>query len=154
MFLNQTSPKKILYLDIKNTSKTIADSLLSILEKHPEHKNIIIADHNLLFLSYLKINNENIRVALEGFNKGKEWIYYIIPQKIKPDYYASSISQVDEKHMKFLKEHDLIENKITYGLDHNNIKKVFDLGITNIILDYDYSMGNLDSLKAKIMKIN
>ncbi|WP_375577919.1 glycerophosphodiester phosphodiesterase family protein [Marivirga tractuosa] len=154
MFLNQTSPKKILYLDIKNTSKTIADSLLSILDRHPEHKNIIIADHNLLFLSYLKINKENIRVALEGFNKGKEWTFYIIPKKIKPDYYASSMSKVDENHMGFLNEHNLIDKKITYGVDHTNIKKVFDLGITNIILDYHHSMGTLDSLKSKIMKIN
>ena len=151
-FLNQTNPKKILYLDIKKPTKLIADSLLSVLEKYQDHKNIIIADANIMFLSYIKIKNSDIRVALEGFNKGKEWIYYILPKKIKPDYYSSFISQVDKKHMIFLKEHNLINNKITYGVDRKNINTVFNLGVKNIILDYDYSMGTIESLRAEISK--
>ena len=154
MFLKQTDPSKILYLDIKKAKKSIADSLLKILEKHKEHKNIIIADDKLLFLIYLKSKNHKIRVALEGFNKGKEWIYIIIPKKFKPDYYSSFLDQADEKHMTFLKEHKLIKNKIVYGVNAENIQTVFDLGIKNIILDYDCSMGSLDSLELNLNNNN
>ena len=154
MFLKQTEASKILYLDIKKAKKSIADSLLKILEKHKEHKNIIIADDNLLFLIYLKSKNRKIRVALEGFNKGKEWIYIFIPKKFKPDYYSSFLDQADEKHMTFLKEHNLIKNKIVYGVNAENIQTVFDLGIKNIILDYDCSMGSLDSLELNLNNNN
>jgi len=149
-FLSQTRTSKILYLDIKETSKSIADSLLQILEKHNDHKNIIVADADLLFLTYLKIINPNLRVALEGFNKGKEWQYYIIPTKYKPDYYSSFLSQVDEDHIEFLKKHNLIKNKITYGVDIGNIQEVFKFGIQNIILDYDKIMGNINDLETKL----
>ncbi len=154
MFLNQTNPKKTLYLDIKKATKPIADSLLCILEKHKEHKNIIIADGDLLFLNYIKAKNSNIKVALEGFDKDEEWKYYFIPKKFKPDYYSSFLFQVDEKHMMFLKKHNLIKNKITYGVEAKNIQTVFDLGIKNIILDYDSSFGIIDSLELKLEKNN
>ena len=151
-FLKQTDSSKILYLDIKKATKPIADSLLSILEKNNKHKNIIIADANLLFLVYLKLKVPNIRVALEGFNKGKEWIYYIIPTNYKPDYYSSFLSEVDENHIKFLKKHKIINNKITYGVDVNNINIVLDFGIQNIILDYDTSIGSIKILEEKMLK--
>lgn len=150
MFLSQTKPVKSIYLDVKKATKSIADSLIYILEKHEEHKNIIIADGNLLFLTYVKTKKPTLRVALEGFNKGKEWIYYLIPTNYKPDYYSSFLSEVDVDHMSFLKDHNLINNRITYGVDVNNIQKVFDLGIKNIILDYHHSLGEIDSLELDL----
>lgn len=154
MFLEQCNTSKILYLDIKQGKKSIADSLLIILQNHKEHKNIIVADANLLFLAYMKYKNPNTVVALEGFNKGKEWIYYIIPKKFKPDYYSSFLSEVDEKHMEFMKEHDLSKNMISYGVDVSNMQRVFDLGVKNIILDYDKSMGTIDSLEDSLTEDN
>ncbi len=153
-FLEQTNFSKILYLDIKETSKSIADSLLFILKKNRKKENIIIADENLLFLIYIKMKAPNIKVALEGFNKGKEWIYYIIPVNYKPDYYSSFLSEVNEKHIAFLKKHNLIKNKITYGVDANNINTVLSLGIQNIILDYDNSIGSIDNLEKKLLLKN
>ncbi len=151
-FLQQRAIDKILYLDLKKVSKSIADSLLGILANYKEHKNIIIADGNLLFLSYIKYKNKEIRVALEGFNKGNEWIYSVIPRKMKPDYYTSFLSQVDENHMRFLKEHNLISNRITYGVDIKNLHKVYELGIQNIILDYDFSMEEVKNIESKLRK--
>lgn len=152
MFLEQIEPSKILYLDIKKGNKSIADSLLFILKKHKKYQNIIIADSNLLFLIYLKMKDSSIRVCLEGFNKGKEWLYFIIPKKYKPDYYSSFLFQVDQKHIEFLRKHSLINNRIVYGVDSNNIKSVFELGIKNIILDYDDSMGTIEALELKLIK--
>jgi len=149
-FLQQTDADKILYLDIKNTSKPIADSLINILNKHKNFKNIIIADGSILFLNYVKKGAPHIKTALEGFNKGKEWLYFIIPVNFKPDYYASFISNVDENHMKFLTKHNLINHRIVYGIDDKNLSKVFDFGLKNIIVNYSPSMGNIDSLKLRL----
>ena len=112
-FLNQIKKSTILYLDIKEPSKIVADSVLLIADKYKkDFKNIIIADGSFLFLAYLKIKNPEIKTALEGFNKGKEWLYYLIPTNYKPDFYSSFIDEVDEKHMLFLKKNNLLNNRI------------------------------------------
>lgn len=149
-FLQQSNPKWILYLDIKETKISIADSLLSILNKYKKHENIIIADANIFFLAYLKYQNSNIKTGLEGFNKGKEWIYYIIPKNFKPDYYSSFLAEVDERHMLFLKDNSLINRKIVYGVDHTNLSKVYDLGIQNIIFDYSATIGKLEKVELNL----
>lgn len=56
--------------------------------------------------------------------------------------------------MIFLKDHNLINNKITYGVESKNIQNAYDLDIKNIILDYDYSMASIDSLKLNLVKNN
>lgn len=151
-FLSHTDTARILYLDIKTLNKTIADSLLAILKNHPEHKNIIIADQKLEYLVYLKSKNPNIKVCLEGVTAGKEWLYYVVPKNFKPDYCSSFLSEVDENHMEFIKSHNALHRKITYGVDKNNLHTVFKLGIQNIIVDYDQSMGPINRLEANLMK--
>ncbi len=153
-FLQQSHASKILYLDIKKSKKSIADSLLVLMEEFKNHKNIIIADENILFLAYLKSKNPTIKIALEGFNKGKEWLHYGIPKSFKPDFYASFLSKIDKNHMLFLKKNNLIKNKIVYGVTHKNISKVLDFGIQNIIIDYDASLGNIQEIEEDLSKTN
>ena len=93
-----------LYLDFKTTNKTIADSLLVLMEKYQAYERLLIADANILFLAYLKHKMPQIKTVLEGFNKGKEWTYYLIPSFLKPDYFASFFTEVDDKHLQFLNE--------------------------------------------------
>lgn len=130
----------ILYLDIKETSKSIADSLLQSLKINNRIKNVIVADDNILFLKYIQFKIPELKTALEGFNKGKEWLYYIIPKNMKPHYYSSFIDQVDINHIEFLNKNNLLKNKITYGVDSTNINEVYEFGIKNIIVDYYSSM--------------
>lgn len=150
-YLEKINDSVLTYLDIKEFSKPIADSLLAILEKH-ENKSTIIADSDLFCLSYLKIKKPTVRVVLEGFNKGKEWLYYIIPKRFKPDFYSSFINQVDENHMKFLKKNNLLNKTIVYGVKPENISKAYDFGLTNIIYDYDSDSGNLEQIKECLTK--
>ena len=151
-FLEQQNDSIIVYFDMKVFSKQIADRLLSILDKYNKRKNIIIADSNILYLAYLKMKNPQITVALEGFNKGKEWLYYIIPKKFKADYYSSFLHEVDEDHMLFLHNNDLLNRKIVYGISHENISEVYRLGIYNIIYDYDSATSNLENIKSLLTK--
>ncbi|MCB0804085.1 MAG: hypothetical protein KDB74_13385, partial [Flavobacteriales bacterium] len=88
-FFQFYKPEQLVYMDIKEASKAVADSLLELLKTHKNPKNILIANSNILFINYIKLKNPNIKTVLEGFKKGKEWIYYFIPKNFKPDFYAS-----------------------------------------------------------------
>ncbi len=151
-YLEQINDSIITYLDIKEFSKQIADSLLTIIGKYNNSKKIIIADSDIKYLAYLKIKNPEIKVALEGFNKGKEWLFYIIPKKFKPDYYSSYIYEVDENHMSFLSANNLLDRKIVYGVNHENISKAYNMGLPNIIYDYDSITCNFENIKRLLIK--
>ena len=124
------------YLDFKTTSKTIADSLLYLMEKYNAYDRFLVADANILFLAYLKFKNPNVQTVLEGFNKGKEWTYYLIPERYKPNYWASFYSEVDESHIDFLEKEKLLYRKIIYGIDKSNFLKAQHLGLKHLIVDY------------------
>ena len=134
-----------LYLDFKTTNKTIADSLLVLMEKYQAYERLLIADANILFLAYLKHKMPQIKTVLEGFNKGKEWTYYLIPSFLKPDYFASFFTEVDDKHLQFLNEQNLMPRKVVYGINKSNFQQAVNMGFKHLIIDYDSSL----SLKVK-----
>lgn len=145
------NPFEIVYLDVKNSSLDMADSLLFLLKKYDD-KTILVADGNLFFLGYLKKMNPKILTVFEGFNKGKEWLYYIIPKDIKPNYYSSFLSEVDTNHILFLKQNNLLNKKIVYGVDEKNIVDAYTVGIQNIIVDFNSKNQNLKVIKERLSK--
>ena len=68
-YLEQLHDSIVSYIDMKEFSKQIADSLLAVMTKYNGSKKIIIADSDLLYLAYLKIKNPQIKTCLEGFNQ-------------------------------------------------------------------------------------
>ncbi|MDA9898057.1 glycerophosphodiester phosphodiesterase family protein [Flavobacteriales bacterium] len=134
--LRQASDFEYIYLDIKVSHKAIADSLLVLLDKYQAYDNVLVADANILFLAYLKLKKPNVKTVLEGFNKGKEWTYYLIPQAIEPNYLASFYSEVDQSHIEFLEEEKLLYRKIIYGIDKSNFLKAQHQGLKHLIVDY------------------
>ena len=138
--LRLSSDFQYLYLDFKITNKTIADSLLFLMEKHQAYERVLIADANILFLAYIKYKTPQIKTVLEGFNKGKEWTYYLIPSSLKPDYFASFFSEVDDKHINFLNEYNLMDRKIVYGINKSNFQQAEDMGLRHMIIDFDSSL--------------
>ena len=138
--LRLSSDFHYLYLDFKTTNKTIADSLLVLMEKHQAYERVLIADANILFLAYVKYKTPQIKTVLEGFNKGKEWTYYLIPSSLKPEYFASFFSEVDDKHIKFLNEYNLMDCKIVYGINKSNFQQAVDMGLKHMIIDIDSSL--------------
>lgn len=151
-FLDLQPDSVTIYLDLKKFSKVIANDLVSILEKYINTKKIIIADGNLLNLLYLKSKNPNFIIALEGFDKDKEWLYHIIPKNFKPDFYSSTLDDIDQNHMSFLLENNLLNKKIVYGVTHKNIAKVYELGIFNIIYDYNSETDDVETIKEQLAK--
>ena len=140
--LRLSSDFQYLYLDFKTTDKTIADSLLVLIEKHQAHERVLLADANILFLAYLKHKVPQIKTVLEGFNKGKEWTYYLIPTSLKPDYFASFLSEVNDKHIQFLNEQNLLPRKVVYGINKSNYQQAIDMGLMHLIMDYDSSLSS------------
>lgn len=149
-FLKETRYSSILYLDIKEISIPIANELLKVLKHNTSYQSIIIADGNLLFLAYLKLFNKDVQLALEGFNKGKEWLFYVIPKNFKPNYFSSFLFEVDDDHMIFLKENTLVNRKIVYGVDDQNIEEVIEFGLPNVIIDYHESFLSAAEIEKKL----
>lgn len=149
-FLRLTPDSIIIYLDIKVSSFELADLLLKQLKALDKSKSIIIGDEDIVFLSYLKYKNPKVKAVLEGFNKGKEWLHYIIPKWFKPDFYSSHISQVGSNHVAFLKENDLLNNRIVYGVELVNLSSVFEFEIPHVIYDYDSSGIQITELEKRL----
>ena len=135
---------KLVYLDIKApASKVIADILLLELERNQVFDTFFIADSNILFLAYLKFKNSKVKTILEGYKKGQEWSYYFIPVRFRPDYLASFYNDVDDNHISFLKEHELIKKKIVYGIDYKDISAAVNNGLQHFIVDYHTAIDSL-----------
>ncbi|MGB0851458.1 MAG: glycerophosphodiester phosphodiesterase [Bacteroidia bacterium] len=111
--LLKTHQNTPLYIDVKTPTKELGDILSSEIRDHT--KNVLVADANILFLSYLKFKNKHIRTVWEGFDSGKEWTYYFVPRLFKPDYLASFRKNVTTTHIEWLVKHDLLGRKIVYG---------------------------------------
>ena len=142
--LKNYSDFNLIYLDIKaKPRKYIADKLLLKLEQYKSLGTFLIADSNILFLAYLKFKNPNIKTVLEGYSSGKEWVYYLIPVKYRPNFLASFYNDIDTHHISFLKEHDLIKKKIVYGINHYQIPIAIKEGLHHFITDYN---ADIDSL--------
>jgi glycerophosphoryl diester phosphodiesterase len=149
-FINDEQKDNIVYVDVKEPSRILADSLLYYIASSGKYKSTLVADANILFLSYLKYRDPEILTILEGFNKGKEWIYFMIPHKFRPNFYASFLAQVDDGHIDFLKKHNMIDRKIVYGVNSENLQTVIDFGIQNVIIDYDSSMINAEYIVSML----
>ena len=132
-FIKNIQKDKTIYLDIKTPDKQLADSIIKMLNDNGKYNSTLIADDNIFFLAYLKYNNPEIRTVLEGFNKGKEFLHYIIPQKYQTDFYSSFFAEVDSNHVKFLTRTNLTQNKIVYGIGKSNIDAFINSGLKNMV---------------------
>lgn len=131
----------IIYLDIKNRTYDFMKKVIHIIKKHQLERSTILASAHFLLIARIESDFPEINTCLEGFNAGKEWIYYFIPSDFKPDYYASFIQNVDKKHIDWFTENKLINKKIVYGVDTTNYQIAKDLGIRKVLIDYN---SNID----------
>jgi len=149
-FLLRFKDSFIIYLDIKDNTKTVADSLLPYFKKYDIYNNVLVA--NIIFASYLKFNDRNILTVLEGIDTDREWYYHIIPKRFKPDFYSSFIFKVDEKHFQFFRENGILDKKILYGVNKDNLLDVYKLGAQHILLDYNSTLGTIEEIENKLLE--
>jgi glycerophosphoryl diester phosphodiesterase len=140
------------YLDIKEKNKLMGDSLVALFERYQLYDKALVASTNFLFAARLKWKEPKIKVALEGFNAGKGWLYYIIPARIKPDYYSGFLHKTNARQTRFLNRNHLMPYRIVYGVDSTNLNQVYTLSIQHIIIDYKNSMGTLADMQEALIK--
>lgn len=137
----------VFYLDIKNRTYGFMEKVIDLIKKYKLERSTILASAHFLLIARIEYDYPEINTCLEGFNAGKEWIYYFIPSNFKPDYYASFIQNVDKKHIDWLKDKNLLNNKIVYGVDTSNYIKAKELGLKKILIDYDSTINLQTILK-------
>lgn len=148
--LTRFDSSMIIYLDIKDVNKTIADSLLWLIRKHNAFESVLVADQSIVFLSYIKYKEPRINTVLEKFYGYRAWVYPLIPKNFKPDYFGSFLQEVDDDHVEFLKEHDLLDRKIVYGVERTNLDSVYAYGIPHVIIDYDSALVSLRDVEKNL----
>lgn len=127
----------VIYLDLKNRAYSFTQKTIKLIKKYKLESSIILASPDFLLLAQVEYNYPEINTCLEGFDSGDEWIYYLVPSHFKPDYYSGFVNSVDKKHIEWLKENNLIKNKIVYGVDGKNLDSTKRLGLVNIIVNFD-----------------
>jgi len=135
-FLDEYKDDFIIYFDMKLKGFDDIDELVKVIGTYDISRSTIIASTSAPVIFYTEYKYPEINTALEGFNAGKEWIYYLIPKNLKPDFFSSFAGKVDERHISWLIRNNLLSSRIVYNVDSTNFKYVKDLGLKNLIIDY------------------
>lgn len=130
----------IFYFDMKVKDLESADQLVQVIKKYHIEGSSILANSHFPLIFYVEMKYPEITTALEGFDKGKEWSYYLMPKDLKPDFLSSFADNVDSAHVTWLKDNDLLARRIVYGVNTKTVDRVLNAGIRNIILDYDTTL--------------
>jgi glycerophosphoryl diester phosphodiesterase len=126
----------VFYFDMKLGCFKDVDDLVSLVMTEGIHESVIVASPSFLVSLYIEFRYPSIQTAMEGFDAGKEWVYYLIPKNLKPDFLSGFASKVDEDHVGWLQKKGLLSNRIVYGVDSADYQEIVDLGVKNMIIDY------------------
>lgn len=134
----QDFPHLYYYLDIKTPTNKNIKKIVSLIRKYNMEERVIVSHANFFKQIRFKILYSDIANALEGFNTGHEkWIRFI-PKKLRPDFYSSFIFNTDKKQVDKLKELGLLDRKIAYDVNKDNLHRAIDeLGLRYLIIDID-----------------
>lgn len=141
--------RMVFYLDMKISSFCVANKLSKLIEKYKAENSVIVASSDIVFVFYIEENHPEIITAHEGFDAGKEWTWMLMPEELKPDYLSGYLRETDEDHLQWLKDNDLLDRRIVYGVDTTNLEKALASGYKNIILDYDSVMDETLGLRGR-----
>lgn len=134
--LKQYKGDFIFYFDMKLGGLADIDHLVRVIWSHDVARKVIVASPSVAVILYIEYQYPAIQTAMEGFNSGNEWSWYLIPQKLKPDFLSGFAQKVDQKHIDWLKKNELLNNRIVYGVDSTNYQQMVNYGIKNMIIDY------------------
>lgn len=125
----------LFYLDTKITGLGQADRLAALIERHHALRHTVVATSSIPFLIWLEYRHPQVNTVLEGFDKGEEWTYALFPKRFRPDLLSSFAFETDSAQVDWLRSHDLLREKIVYGLDSVAFARARSLGISRFIVD-------------------
>lgn len=125
------------YLDVKVPSMEVGDALAEAILSRGLEGSCLVASADPLFLFRLRWAYPRLLTVLEGFDAGKEWLYHLMPERVKPDFYSGNVGKVDSRHMGRMHRMGIADRRIVYGVDSSNLHLVAEHGIPMVILDHD-----------------
>jgi glycerophosphoryl diester phosphodiesterase len=134
--LDEFGHEFLFYFDLKLKTMRDAEDLAQVIDSFGITGNSIVASADPAVILYLEVRHPGIMTALEGFNPGKEWMYAIIPKKLKPDFLSGFASKVNRSHVDWLSRRNLLQSRIVYGVDSLNYDQVEAFGLQNVIIDH------------------
>jgi glycerophosphoryl diester phosphodiesterase len=126
----------IFYFDMKLGNFNDIDDLVHLIWTYDISRSVIVASPSFLVILYIEYNYPAINTALEGFDAGTQWSWYVIPKKLKPDFLSGFASKIDEEQINWLKKNELLSTRIVYGVDSTNYQEMTDYGVKKMIIDY------------------
>jgi hypothetical protein len=132
--------RMVIYLDVKMHDTKTAEKISDLIRKYHLESTTIVANSNLLFISWIEFKHPEINTVLEGFTPGKEWLYTMIPKKFKPDFLASFAEDVNTEHMDWIRSNGLSDRRIVYGVNKENFRQTINAGIQKLIMDFDSTL--------------
>ncbi len=139
-FIKHFNNDFIVYFDYKRNHKRnfpkLAREIDQLLSKYDLYESVIVANGNMIFMTYLEYTYPKIMTCLQGFDPVHASYFTLIPANFQPDFIASFHDLVDEEALKELKETNMLHRYITYSVDERNFEHYLELGIINFIADY------------------
>ena len=137
---NKMDGQLVVYLDVKLHDLRTAEKVAAIIARRRLESTTLVANSNLLFIAWLEYMHPEINTVLEGFTPGKEWLYTLIPKKLKPDFLASFAGDVNPDHMEWIRSQGLSDRRIGYGVNKENFHQAIDAGFQKLIMDFDSTL--------------
>jgi glycerophosphoryl diester phosphodiesterase len=127
----------LFYLDMKNTGFKDADQIVGLIREFGLEERTILASVDPLFVAYVEQHYPAVNTALERFDPYQMVLYRLIPTRWKPDFLSGFARKVSPAHARWLREEQLLSNRIVYEAGGTNYDRVLGFGITKAIVDYD-----------------
>jgi glycerophosphoryl diester phosphodiesterase len=137
------------YFDMKIKDFRAADKLVKIIRQYGIEKTSIVANSHFPTVFYIEWKYPDINTALEGYDAGKEWTYYLMPKRLKPDFFSSFYWRAGKEHLVWLKAHTLMDSRIVYGVQREDISYQLGFGMKNLIIDYDSAITGYPEMAWK-----
>lgn len=125
----------LFYLDIKVTGRGNAQAIARLVERFAPRENVLIASSSIPFITSLEYGHPELNTVLEGFDKGEEWTWWLFPRNFRPDFVSSFGFETDSAQVAWLRDHQLLRNKIVYDMDSTTYARLSAIGITRFIVD-------------------
>lgn len=134
--LGEFKDQFIIYFDSKQSSFEVADILARLIEEEGVYKSTLIGSGDIFFLAYLEYKYPRINTILHGFQAGKEWTWYLVPKKFRPDYSAGFANTIKQNFVDWLIKHNRMNKHMVHGVDKDNYYELRDMGFTMMMVDY------------------
>ena len=126
----------LFYLDMKEKGFRDADQLVRLIQEYGLEERTVVASVDPLFMAYVEHYYPRINTVLERFDAAQVWLYRLFPRRWKPDFLAGLARKTSPGHVEWLKNNQLLSQRIVYDVTKANYQEVRQLGITKAVVDY------------------